>query len=164
MFFENSEKSNEMIAEELLVAYQKGIPEYMQELIKETSFDKEKLQQNEKRIYFAHPVDPDSKKRVGYTFIERMYYKIYQRYPTVTEIQIENNKIVREYRDHAVKKMRKLIEEGQYNNENFHCFLQWIMGINDNPEDILLHICILLLCMPRKKETIIKRCLNLQMR
>ena len=95
-------------------------------------------------IYFAATVHPETKERLCYTFIERMYQRLYGKYPVVKKVEIDKNKtpILYRYRDNACEKLFQIKWEDTFKDttqtESICCFNDWVMSVNDHQENIFI--------------------------
>ena len=82
-------------------------------------------------IFFAALVSPN-KERLCHTFIERMYYRLYGKYPHVTKVANDTKKEL----DKCIneKKLEEL--KKSVNTDSVFCFNDWTMSLNDDQFDI----------------------------
>ena len=92
---------------------------------------------DKKQIYFAALLHPNKKDRLCPTFIERMYSRLYGKYPEYRRVNIKDPPIGEvDPRDQCRKQMEELIKKEKL--DSVHCFNDWVMSLNDLEHNIFI--------------------------
>jgi hypothetical protein len=147
---ENNEKAVQEAVQKLYKIKDEQMPEWVKKLKNKQIPELEQTLMSTKNnecgieIYFAAIVHPETKERLCYTFIERMYQRLYGKYPVVKKVEIDKNKtpILYRYRDNACAKLFQIKWEDHFKHttqtESIRCFNDWVMSVNDHQENIFI--------------------------
>ena len=147
---ENKEKAVQEAVQKLYNIKNEQMPEWVKKLQNKQIPEVEQTLMSTKNnecgieIYFAATVHPETKERLCYTFIERMYQRLYGKYPVVKKVEIDENKtpILYRYRDNACAKLFQIKWEDTFKDttqtESICCFNDWVMSVNDHQENIFI--------------------------